>query len=190
MCKIYVDLTVGVCGAAVDTSGVLWGDGHQVTQGCHSLRCPRHRWVVVSTLLCDVSGGWLCLPSHCNMSWVVFLSISLQFHNATETIIPDGSRIKNEQIVWMYVYKGVAATRATKMVLVTVSSTLGYLTYIKKIFTYNYIYVIFNIITYHVTALMKYYFIIWTVGNFVWTLLLYCCMYWVKKHFWFQDVDN
>ena len=36
---------------------------------------------------------------------------------------------------------GVAATRATKMVLVTVSSTLGYLTYINKImFTYNYIY--------------------------------------------------
>jgi len=34
---------------------------------------------------------------------------------------------------------------------------------------------------------MKYYFIIWTVGNFVWTLLLYCFMYWVNKHFrfWF-----
>ena len=55
----------------------------------------------------------------------------------------------------------MAAMRATKMVLVTISSTLGYLTYIKKIiFSYNYIYVIFNIITCHVTALMTYYFII------------------------------
>ena len=81
----------------------------------------------------------------------------------------------------------VAAKRAAKMVLVTVSLTLGYLTYIKKcIFTYNYIYVIFNTITYHVTTLMKYYFIIWPVGNFVWILLLYCCMYWVNKHFRFR----
>ena len=55
---------------------------------------------------------------------------------------------------------GAAATRAPKTVLVIVSSTLGYVTYIKKIFTYSCIYVIFNTITCRVTTLMKYYFII------------------------------
>ena len=40
-------------------------------------------------------------------------------------------------ILIVYIINGVAARRATKMVLVTVSSTLVYLTYIKKIrFTY------------------------------------------------------
>ena len=51
---------------------------------------------------------------------------------------------------------GVAATRATKMALVTVSSTLGYLSYIKNVL----IIFLFNTISCHVTAHMKYYVII------------------------------
>ena len=32
--------------------------------GCVYPLMWRHRWVVVSTLLCDGTGGWLCLPSY------------------------------------------------------------------------------------------------------------------------------
>ena len=60
------------------------------------------------------------------------------------------------------IINGLAATRATKMVLVTVPRPFVILSTLTQIiFSYNYIHVIFNSTSCHVTALMKYYLIIW-----------------------------